>query len=69
MNPRTIVCAVDDSSSARAAVRVAASLAADVHGPASATKAVLRSRTRKDPGSGDTDICRNEPCASDRGAR
>jgi hypothetical protein len=56
MKPRTIVCAVDDSSSARAAVRVAASLAADVHGPASAAKAVLRSRTRKDPGSGDTDI-------------
>jgi hypothetical protein len=69
MSPRANVCAVDGSSSGRAAVPVAASLAADVHGPASAAKAVLRSRTRKDPGSGDTDICRNEPCVNRRGAR
>jgi hypothetical protein len=32
-------------------------------------KAVVRSRTRKDPGLGDTYICENEPCANDRGAR
>jgi hypothetical protein len=69
MNPRTIVCAVDGPSRAPAAVWVAASLAANVYGPTSTATAVARSRTRKDPGSGDTDICRNEPCVTDKGAR